>query len=112
MLAGDASRQEVKELLLNLDNLVRTDEQLQHLLQLVQENHLLAGASPRPKPDEALVFARYTQQKQKTSKDDNKEAFVTHGAWDTPVTHNIFVATRRKQNFLSKDDNKEAFCHS
>lgn len=55
VLAGDASRQEVEELVLHLRYLVRPHEQLQHLLQLVKEDDLLARASPGPEPDEALI---------------------------------------------------------
>lgn len=63
MVTGDAARQQIEQLVLYIRDLVRSDEELQHLLQLVKENHLLARASPRPVPDEALLLLRVGQTK-------------------------------------------------
>lgn len=54
MLAGYAAREEVEELVLHLRDLVWARQELEDLLKLVEEDHLLARASPRPEPDQAL----------------------------------------------------------
>lgn len=58
VLAGDATREEVEQLVLDIRNLIWSHQQLQHLLQLVQEDDLLARASPWPVPNEALIGRR------------------------------------------------------
>lgn len=54
VLARDASRQQIEQLVLDLRDLVRPNQELQHFLELVQEYNLFAGALPWPEPDQAL----------------------------------------------------------
>ena len=62
VLAGDATREKVEQLVLDLRNLIWPHQQLQHLLELVQEDNLLARASPWPVPNEALCVRRGCSQ--------------------------------------------------
>ena len=71
VLAGDATREEVEQLVLDIRNLIWSHQQLQHFLQLVQEDDLLARASPWPVPNEALIVEIII--KKKTQHDDGKE---------------------------------------